>query len=60
MAKELKYGTKVKDTLTSYKGKVTAIATYFDHCPDRVLVEGLDSTGRPCEWWVDIDRVKVR
>ena len=47
---------EVKDELTGYSGKVTAVAVYATG-ETRLLVEKIDSTGRPVEWWFDAKRV---
>lgn len=46
---------KVKDELTGYSGTVTAVAVYATG-ETRLLVENVDSTGRPIEWWIDATR----
>lgn len=48
---------KVRDKLTGYEGVITAKAQYVDQ-PDRYLVESIDNTGRPIEWWIAIDRLE--
>lgn len=49
-------GSMVKDKETGFEGRVTARAEYlYDNT--RVLVESVDSTGRPVEWWYDENRV---
>ena len=55
---DLWLGKQVKDTLTGYSGKVTAVALYLTG-ETRLLVEGIDTTGRPIEWWLDEKRVAV-
>lgn len=55
---DLWLGKEVKDTLTGYIGKVTAVALYITS-ETRLLVEGIDTTGRPIEWWIDEKRVAV-
>ena len=54
--KNIKLGAKVRDKVTKFEGCVTARAEYLYDKP-RVLVEGIDSTGRPIEWWYDESRV---
>ena len=46
---------KVKDELTGYNGTVTAVAVY-NTGEVRLLVETVDSTGRPIGWWFDAKR----
>ena len=53
----IKLGMKVRDKETNYQGVVTARAEYLYDRP-RVLVENIDSTGRPIEWWYDESRVE--
>lgn len=55
----LDYGTKVVDTVTGYCGIVTAAAHYYDKCPNRYYIEGIDSTGRPCGDWFDAERLEL-
>ncbi|MBQ1792288.1 MAG: hypothetical protein II008_19085 [Oscillospiraceae bacterium] len=47
------YGDKVRYTPTGYEGVVTAHVTYFGKKPDQYMVEALDTTGRPIEYWAD-------
>lgn len=51
-------GSTVKDIETGYTGKVTARAEYLYDDPS-LLVENVDSTGRPIEWWIKETRVEV-
>lgn len=44
-------GREVTDSITGYTGKATGVATYIKG-PSMVLVEGLDSTGRPMSDWI--------
>lgn len=53
----IKLGTKVRDKETNYQGIVTARAEYLYGIP-KVLVENIDSTGRPIDWWYDESRVE--
>ena len=53
----IELGTKVRDKKTGFKGLVTARAEYLYDNP-RVLVENIDTTGRPIEWWYDETRVE--
>lgn len=48
-------GRKVKDTVTGFEGEITAYVMYKTGA-DRVMVEGVDSTGRPVERWSDVMR----
>jgi hypothetical protein len=49
-------GETVKDINTSYSGKITARCEYIT---DRrsYLVENIDNTGRPIEWWIEEERL---
>lgn len=49
---------KVKDNLTGYEGIVTGFAMYATQSA-KILVEAVDSTGRPIEWWVDAERIEL-
>lgn len=49
---------KVKYTRNGYVGVVTAYAIYDDG-RTLLLVEGIDTTGRPIEWWVDINYAEI-
>lgn len=51
-------GKKARDTLTGFEGEITAYVMYRNSV-DRVMVEGLDSTGRPVEWWFDFERITL-
>lgn len=55
----LKYGTRVRDSVTGYSGIVTCYAKRYGHGPDGYLVESMDSTGRPVGEWVNADRIEV-
>ena len=50
--------TRVKDKVTGYSGKVTAVCHYYGDRPQSYLVESIDSTGRPVEQWVDEPRLE--
>lgn len=49
-------GAKVRDRETGYEGIVTARAEYL-YLKPQVLVENIDSTGRPIEYWYAEERV---
>ncbi|MGN1399389.1 MAG: hypothetical protein ACI4WG_05280 [Erysipelotrichaceae bacterium] len=53
------YGDKVIDSVTGYVGKVTAKCDYYCKKPRQYLVESIDSTGRPCEFWVESTRLRL-
>lgn len=44
---------RVKYVINGYVGIVTAYAVY-DNGRTMLLVEGIDTTGRPIEMWIDI------
>lgn len=46
-----------KDEATGFTGICTAYAVFLTGC-DRVILEGMDTTGRPVEMWVDVSRVE--
>lgn len=48
---------KVKDKVTNYTGRITAKAEYITG-ETRYLVENVDSTGRPIEFWYDESRLE--
>lgn len=50
-------GTKVKDQITKFSGIVTARTVFLNSEP-RIMVEGMDTTGRPIEWWFDEERLE--
>lgn len=54
---EVKLGMNVIDRETGFRGKVTAKAQYLYDEP-RALVENIDSTGRPIEWWFTMERLE--
>lgn len=43
---------RIKYTVTGCIGICTAVAHYRTG-ETRLLIEFNDSTGRPCEWWID-------
>lgn len=55
----ISYRTKVRDVVTGYTGEVTAVGYYFERKPRTFLVEGIDNTGRPIEWWVEEHRIEL-
>lgn len=48
-------GTIRRDTVTGFTGTVTAVYLPFTGST-RLILEGLDSTGRPVEHWYDVQR----
>ena len=53
------YGDTVKDSVTGYVGKVTAKCDFYGRRPTQYLIESIDSTDRPIEWWVDNTRLSL-
>lgn len=51
-------GKMVRDDVTGFVGQVTGYVIYKTS-QDRVLVEGIDDTGRPVECWFDRARVDL-
>lgn len=54
----IELGWIVRDKETKFEGKVTGRVEYL-YDSSRVLVEGIDTSGRPIEWWYDERRVEV-
>lgn len=55
--KMIKLGIQAEDIETGFTGIVTGRVEYL-YNPSQVLLEGIDTTGRPVEWWVSELRVK--
>ena len=55
-----KYGLGIvaQDVVTGYSGRVTALALYITG-EITYLIENVDSTGRPCDYWVNESRIVV-
>lgn len=51
-----KHKDVVKDKIAGYSGTITAYAVYATG-EVRYLVENVDTTGRPVEWWYDESRL---
>lgn len=51
------YGQRVVDKLTKFRGKVTGFAYYYGKRNCSYLVEAIDSTGRPIEYWTEEERL---
>ena len=49
-------GKKYKDTVTNFVGTCTGYWIRANGT-DRILLEDIDTTGRPIDFWVDVDRV---
>ena len=56
--KEVELGNKVKDSITGTTGKVTGVWRSISSKP-RMMVEGIDTTGRPFEYWIDMERLEI-
>ena len=48
----------VKDRITSFYGVITARAEYLIGS-NQYLIESMDHTGRPIEWWTDETRLQL-
>lgn len=48
-------GTQRTDTESKFRGTVTAVA-FYTHGSARIELTGIDSTGRPIEYWVNFER----
>ncbi len=51
-------GKRARDTVTGFSGEITG----YWICKtgsDRVLLEDVDNTGRPVEFWADLERVEI-
>ena len=57
MKSKFALGLYVKDIVTGFSGRVTAIALYLTGST-RYQIESLDGTGRPVEWWFDEERLR--
>ena len=55
---KFKLGSFVKDIVTGYSGKITAACHYLYRPIPQYLIESVDSTGRPIEWWVEENRLE--
>lgn len=49
---------KVKYTVNGYIGTVTAYAIYSNG-QEQILVEGIDTAGRPIEWWINTQYAEI-
>ena len=59
MGEKIQLGQTVKDNVTGFVGKVTARCEYLSGQP-RVMAVGIDSTGRPIEYWIDESCAEVQ
>ena len=53
----IKLNERVRDTVTGYEGVVTALGKFTTGYKN-ALVESVDSTGRPTEFWYDVKRLE--
>lgn len=51
------FGARVTDCVTGYTGEVTAVI-FYDDGTTSYRIEALDSTRRPCEYWVPEHRLE--
>lgn len=51
-------GKKYRDTLLGNEGIGTAGTSYLTGC-DQLLLEYVDSTGRPVSGWIDVTRIEA-
>ena len=51
------FGEKVKEDVTGFTGVVTAYAVYSTG-EINYLIEGMDTTGRPAEFWYNENRLR--
>ncbi len=54
----IRLGMYVRDDITGFKGPVTAKTEYLNREPC-YLIESVDNTGRPIEWWIDENRLTI-
>lgn len=47
-----------KDTVTGLEGKITGYWISMTG-GDRILLESMDTTGRPVEQWIDVERLEL-
>ena len=59
IAPKFGYGQTVVDKLTRFRGKVTGFAYYYGKRNSSYLVEAIDSTGRPIEYWAEEERLEL-
>ena len=51
-------GKCAEDTISGFSGEITGY-WISKTGSDRVLLEGLDTTGRPVEFWADLERINL-
>ena len=54
---QIEFGKKYRDRITGFAGVCTGKVEYQSE-EQRILLEGVDSTGRPVEQWVCLSRVE--
>ena len=53
-------GKMARDTITSFSGKITAIAHYLGSTTQvRIEASFLNSEGSPVEFWTSVERVEL-
>lgn len=51
-------GKRAQDMVTSFSGEITGY-WISKTGSDRVLLENVDNSGRPVEFWADLERVEI-
>ena len=51
-------GIRAEDSINGFSGEITGY-WISKTGSDRVLLEGLDNTGRPVEFWADLERINL-
>lgn len=51
-------GKTGRDTVTGFQGLITGYWISQTGC-DRLLLEGIDTTGRPVDFWADRERIEL-
>ena len=51
-------GKRAEDEINGFSGEITGY-WISKTGSDRVLLEGLDNTGRPVEFWADLERINL-
>ena len=51
-------GRHSKDPVTGFSGEITGY-WISKTGSDRVLLEGIDTTGRPIDFWADLERIEL-
>lgn len=56
---EIKMGQKVKDRITGFTGRVTALCTYITGCDQACVTTPADKDGSTKTSWPDVSRLKI-